>query len=326
MANNINVKKLLWDEELTNSRLELNINGKDIDNVIINTLRRISITDIPIYAFTNINITENTSIFNNNYLKLRLNNLTVLGIKSKTHIFKSSENKDIFIEEDNSLINMDDINLSIKKDNINISTLDKLTMYLNFENKTDEIISIGTNDCNFYLKEKQIKSPYPMNIQLIKLQPKQKIVFSAITELGIEKLSSIFSPVSIFTFIEKSNDNYNLILESRGQLNEKEILDVCNSNIQNQLDNIEKLIPDDDSLEGKLVLKKIDHTLGNILSSGLKRHDKVIYAGYNMPHPLDDKIIIHFKLKEGKIKSTIKDTIKYYKKIFNDLNEKIKLI
>lgn len=326
MTNNINIKKISWDTELTNSRLEFNIAGKDIDNVIVNTLRRVCITDIPVYAFTNINITENTSIFNNNYLKLRLNNLPVLGIKSKKHIFTNTKNKDIFIEEESNLVNMDDINLTINKDDVNISTLDKLTMYLNYENNTDEIVSVGTNNCKFYLKEKQIDSPYPINIQLIKLHPKQKISFSAITELGIEKSSSIFSSVSIFTFIEKSSDNYNIILESRGQLDEKEILDMCNSNIQNQLDNIGKLIPDDDSLEGKLILKKIDHTLGNILSSGLKRHNKVIFSGYSMPHPLDDKIVIHFKLKEGRIKSIIDDTLKYYKQIFNNVNEKIKLI
>ena len=34
---NISVKKILYDDIFLNSRLELNISGKDIDHIIVNT-------------------------------------------------------------------------------------------------------------------------------------------------------------------------------------------------------------------------------------------------------------------------------------------------
>jgi DNA-directed RNA polymerase subunit L len=322
---NISVKKILWDRELTNSRLEFNIKGNNINNVIVNTYKRVGTSKVPIYTFTNTDITKNTSVYNNNYLKLRLKNLPVIGIKTEKDIFIPKKNKNQIEEEEIGFINIDDINMNVNED-VNVSSLDKLTMYLEYENNSDEIVSVGTDDCKFYLKEKQIKSPYPTNVQLVKLQPKQIIKFSAITELGIEDISSIFSPVSIFTFRENSENDYDVFLESRGQLNEMEILRITYVNIMNDLDQIEKLLPEDNILEGKLTLNNIDHTLGNILSEGLQKHSNVIFAGYNMPHPLDTKIVLHFKLSKGNLKSIIIEVIEYYKKVFKLVNDNISKI
>ena len=322
----ISVKKLSWDRELTNSRLEFNVKGKDINHVIVNTLKRTGTSKVPIHTFINIDISENTSVYNNNYMKLRLKNLPVLGIKTDKNIFiKKKKKVTVNGEENIGFINIDDINMDVNE-NVNISSLDKLTMYLEYENKTDNIVSVGTDNCKFYVKEKQIKSPYPTDVQIIKLQPKQKIKLSAITELGIEELSSIFSPVSIFTYRENNDNDYDVFIEARGQLNELEILNIVQENISNDLDNIERYLPDDPVLEGQIVLKDIEHTLGNLLSSGLQTHSNIDFAGYNMPHPLDEKVLIHFKLNKGDIKSAIIDVIKYYKELFKKLNENIQKI
>lgn len=321
-VSNISVKQTLWERELVNSRLELNIKGKNINHVVVNTLKRVGTSKVPIFSFTNLNIHHNSSIFNNNYLKLRFKNLPVLGIKSNMTIYEPVKKKEEVEDEETGFINIDDVNMKVDKD-VNVSSLNKLTLYLEYENKTDKIVSVGTDDCKFYLKESQIKSPYPVNIQLIKLQPTQKIKLSAITELGIENMSSIYSPVSIFTYRENSENDYDLFLESRGQLNEYEILNITYSNIINDLENIIELLPNDKNLEGELVLKNIEHTLGNILSEGLQNHPNVDFAGYNMPHPLDNKILLHFKLNKGDLKSATIDVIKHYQNIFESLNKEI---
>ena len=320
--NKIQVKKILWDQDKHNSRLELNLTGTDIDNVIVNTLRRITMTTIPIYAFTDIKITDNTSIFNNNYLKLRLKNFPVLGIKSKEPIFLS--NDDTVLNNEIDIENNDELELNIENDDkINVSSINQLTMYLDYENNTDEIVNVGTDNCKFYLKEKQIDTPYLVNIPLVKLQPKQKIKLSAVTELGTEKSSAIFSPVSIFTFKQNDNNNYDLILESKGQLDELTILDFATKNIQNSIDNIMSKIPELTNLKGKLILENIDHTLGCILAQGLQKENDIIFAGYNMPHPLDDKIVLHYELSKNDIKTLIQKVLNNYKTIFNNLNNKI---
>ena len=71
---------LNYDSTHGNTRLELSIKGDDINYVILNTLRRTIMTNIPIYAFTEFNFKKNKSIFNGNYLKLRLKNLPFWGI------------------------------------------------------------------------------------------------------------------------------------------------------------------------------------------------------------------------------------------------------
>jgi len=48
-----------------------------------------------------------------------------------------------------------------------------------------------------------------------------------------------------------------------------------------------------------LTLKGEDHTIGNLLSKTLLSMDEVALAYYEQPHPLVDKIVVYFKLKEA---------------------------
>ena len=205
------------------SFLKLQINGANIDNTIINTIN-VTMSDIPIYMFNKFDITENTSIFNNNYIKLRLRNIPVLGIKTKESIFTPIEEK-----EDNEidLGNMTMDNVDFNNDYKQEST-EKLTMYIDYENKSNDIVTITTKDCKFYYQENEIENPYPVELPLIKLQEGQKIKMTAMTELGTVYSSmndtELYSPISIFTFRKVKDNNYEMNLESRGQLTEKEIL------------------------------------------------------------------------------------------------------
>ena len=318
---NINIKQLSWTSNI-NSRLEFTISG--VNNTIVNCLRRVTLSSIPIYVFKDIRISENTSIFNNNYMKLRINNLPVLGITTDNPIYTK---KEVIIKEDNE---MDDIDMSTNED-INSSSLKQLTMYLDKINTTDEIITIGTDDCKFYFMEKQIDSPYKLpycgNIPLIKLQPTQKIKLSAITSLGIENENSIYAAVSIFSYNLIDETSYTIALESRGQLDEKTILKYTCINLINILDRfIEKLSLKDvpTNIIGKILVIDSDHTLGTLIASGLQNHKKIKFAGYNMPHLLDQTIAFDYEMfKEDNIKDILVEIVDDFKKIFKTINNLI---
>jgi hypothetical protein len=81
------LKVVNYEKSVGNTRLELNITGTNIDYVVANTIRRTILSDVPIYAFTQFKFNKNTSIFNNNYMKLRIKNMPVLGIDNtiETH-------------------------------------------------------------------------------------------------------------------------------------------------------------------------------------------------------------------------------------------------
>lgn len=326
---------LNYDSTHGNTRLELNIKGDDINYIILNTLRRTIMTNIPIYAFTEFNIKKNKSIFNGNYLKLRLKNLPVWGLENKIDIYTPEKsNTNIVNEDDNLIINEDmgDDNQNDQQNNLNSSTLNQLTMYVDYTSTSKEIVTVTTDHAKFYYSEKKIECPYPVPIPLVKLQPEQSITFSAITSLGIEKMSAIFSAVSVCFYIEKNPNEYNFIIESKGQIDEKRIIEVAIINIINKLENIAKNAlssVDDSKTEGEIVLINEDNTMGNLLTHGLQNHKAVKFAGYNIPHLLVDKALIHYELKsKGKINDifndVIEDNIKLFKKL-QSLNKSIKL-
>jgi DNA-directed RNA polymerase subunit L len=334
-ASKIEIKPVSWDKDLMSSRLEFEIKG--VSHTIINTFRRIILGNIPIYSFNNITISENTSVFNNNYMKLRISNMPVFGIQSDNPIYIAPKKE---VKEKEEINDLNDIDINPQDDiaNINSSSLKLLTMYLDYYNNTEEIITVGTDDCKFYYIEKQISSPYPKNIPIIKLQPKQKFKMSAITELGIEEKNSIYSPVSIFSYKELSEDHYLVMIESRGQLDEKKIIQYAYDNIKMILDNFLQLVVDIDNdnsssmnTSGKFQMNNGDHTLGNLIAEGLQSHKKIKFAGYNCPHLLDKKIIFNYELnntENSDIKQIIKEIIKNYHDVFFKINkiiqEKIK--
>ena len=319
----IEIKQVSWDKEQMNSRLEFEIKG--VSHTILNTFRRVVLSNIPIYSFNNITISENTSVFNNNYLKLRISNMPVFGIYSDNPIYTPPKKEEK--EKELDINDLNDIDINPEDDKLNSSSLKLLTMYLDYYNNSDDIITVGTDDCKFYYIEKQISSPYSKNIPIIKLQPKQKFKMSAITQLGIEETNSIYSPVSIFAYKQITEEHYLAIIESRGQLDEKKIFQYAYDNIKMILDNFLQLILDTDNnnIIGKFQMNNGDHTLGNLIAEGLQTHKKIKFGGYNCPHLLDKKIIFHYELNEEKhdIKDVMKDIVNNYQDVFLKINKLI---
>jgi DNA-directed RNA polymerase subunit L len=280
------------------------------------------LSKIPIFAFKNIVITENTSIFNNNYIKLRIENIPVLGIKNNYDFLPKKEiieNIDENYTLDNQLF-QDNIDLNVNE-NIDSLNLNQLTMYLQYENKSkDDVITVTTDDAIFYVSEKKVKSPYSNPIPIIKLNPGEKISFSAITDLNIENISAVYSPVSVIRCLEKSKNEFNLILESKGQIDEKRIITVAVLNIIKMLEDFIELIPDkNNSLEGTLDIEDGDHTIGNLISFSMRKHKSVSFCGYNVPHPLGSNVNITYKITSGKLKTILSDVVDYNIKIYKNI-------
>ena len=198
------------------------------------------------------------------------------------------------------MLNIDDISLETNYE-VSSSNLKQLTLYLDKENKTKNIITVGTDDCKFYYKEKEIKSPYKVNIPLIKLQDGQNIKMTAISEIGIEKMDAMYSPASVLYFTKNTDNDYNFIIESRGQLREDTIFKYGIENVLNQLNNLKTDINDLDNIKkqkGTIEINKYDHTMGNLLSHGLKKHKDVKYSDMQCRTCLKIKLILILKLQK----------------------------
>ena len=203
-------------------------------------------------------------------------------------------------------------------------------MYINNKNKTKEITTVTSNDAKFYYDEKLIPSPYKTPIPIVKLQPNQEIAFSAISKLGTEEIDAMYSAVCICTYKQINENEFNFIIESRGQISEKRIIHVAIINIEKKLNNFIKLLNDTmhnieiDKNSGLIIVNNEDHTLGNIISRGMQQHKSITFAGYNMPHPLGKKVHIHYNLKDkSDVKDVIKDVVDYYLEIFSNIKKNL---
>ena len=216
----IKFKQDLLDKD--DSRLEVTLEGNNINHVVINTLRRVGMTDIPVYSFDQVDISENKSIFNNDYMRLRIRTLPLPNIENKIDYFDEEENNSI---KDNTILEVDEeqeenADIAIGDDNIDYNqvrqivsdTYDMITMFLDIENKSDDIMSVTTDSCSFYKNGQEIKNIYKDPLLLIKLKKDQKIKLSAISNLGKEKISSLYSAVSILTYKQLTDKKFQIRL------------------------------------------------------------------------------------------------------------------
>lgn len=315
------IKNVQYDKTKGSSRLEFIISGSKINYIMVNTLRRIILSQIPTYVFTEFTFNKNNSVFHNNFLKNQIQNLPVWGIDNKLEYYDNSlKVKNVEADEIEDL--EDNVDLSIEK-KVNSNSLEQLTMYVDFENKSNDIYTVTTDDAKFYFAQKQINNPYHVPIQLVKLQPKQIINFSVVTSVGIEEENSMYSPVSICVYDQKSDNEFNFIVESRGQLSEVKIINIATLNLIKKLENILIQVPDNNEDSGQIQINNEDHTLGNLLTHGLQHHKNIKFAGYNMTHPLEKRVIINYTLKSGKIKETIKSVINDFIETFKEIDKKI---
>jgi len=326
----INIKVLDKSSTLGDSYLKFKIESPQIDHIIANTIRRVMLANIPIYAFNEFKFEKNTGVLHNDYIKQRLRHLPIWTIDNTVDtldfVHKNMPIKENVIMEENE---DNEFNMEVEK-NINISSLKQLTLYVNFKNKTNEIVSVTTDDANFYYEEKQISSPYKTAIPLVKLQPNQEIAFSAITKIGVEEENAMYSAVCIGAYKMINPNTFEFNIESRGQITEKRILQVVLINIEKQLKNFMKLLKDDSAKikldeknnEGMIVVNNEDHTLGNLIARGMQMHKKISFAGYNLPHPRVKKVHFHYKHEDGaNIIKIIEDVVDYYTEIFSDIKK-----
>ncbi len=229
----LSIKNVSQDKTKGFSRLEFDIVGKEVDYVIVNSLRRMVLSEVPIYAYSEFTFNKNNSVFHNNFIKNQIKNLPVWGIDNKIEIYeKSKVTKNEVIDEIEDL--EDNVDLSVDK-KVDSTSLEQLTMYVDYTNKSNDVFTVTTDNAKFYFAQKQIDNPYPKPIQLVKLQPEQYINFTAVTSIGIEKDNAIYSPVSICVYEQKKEDEFRFFIESKGQITEKVILHRAILNLKKKL-------------------------------------------------------------------------------------------
>lgn len=321
------------------NNLVINFSGKSINHVILNTIKRCILTLIPIYAFepSEMIFGQNTSIFNNDYMRLRLSNFP---------IYFSSK----FKKEFNNSKTLDEAKILEYRANIGSREIDETTLLdLKFDrenfmmtinvknNSSTDIMNVETNTpgVNFYWNNDKIDHPYETPLLIIQLQPNQVFNVTCKSSLNIALKNAIYRCCSLCYYTEDNNNqsdtssNYTLYLHSRRQINEKEILiRACKIIIQKinlSINIIIKNINDkfiEESLEGTIELDGEYHTLSNLITRFLQDHSDIEYAGYAIGHPSVATIKIDYIAKDS-ISKILKDIQNNIINLFTQIMNKI---
>ena len=303
------------------------------NHVIVNTLRRVIYRQVPNYAFDskNIKFSKNTSIYNNDILKVRISNMPVLGVVNDNKTFNE------YIENNyNWVVNterpIDTLKESSKKDIDSIYENDTsiellqdsnvLTMYCKVKNddKKVELINITTDSCEFFLNEKKIPSPYKSPLLLLKLRYNEEIEFSASTKMSIPFESPIYLSVENVFFVENGDKYTFKIIPRNITLKASDIIKRAIIIIKEMLSVVLELIETSTDNTGILEINNDKFTLATLLTYYLQEHKSISYAGYKCEHLLGNKSIIYYVLKDNvDIKSVLKDTCKVISKEFDKL-------
>lgn len=359
ISNDINVKLIENADEIDGYETctsVINIVGKTVNHVIVNTLRRVILSLIPIYGFdaSNINITKNTSVFNNDMMRLRLSNFPVYFSKNLNSKYKNLKKikYDQIINPDNSLsfakeleyrANLGSAELDVTLDNTTQNITNNLTIIINVKNTSENDImdvTTMTPGVKFYFEKEQISHIYANPLLIIQLQPGQEFVCTMISSLNIGLYNAIYRPCSMCHYEQLHENSYNLTVKSRRQINEKDIIIRACKIIKEKIKNSESVIIENisnyskhnniDDLEfstehlrnGTIVIEGEQHTMGNLISRFMQDHQNITYAGYKVGHPNVNQVEIEYSCRTDII-AVIKDVCRSIISTYDNIENKV---
>ena len=235
-------------DDTYNNYVVYGIKGSKINNVIINTIRRSILEMIPTYAFDkeDIVITKNSSIYNNDYMRLRLSQFPIINVDNPRETIEKSLELEYEANITSFEQKIEDIDVIKRKEEIkNLEKSQNFTMVVNVKNTSSSVLNVttDTNGVKFYYRGKLTESPYKRKLLIIKLKPGEEFSCNAasILNIGMKYVNHQATSVCVFAEPEQQSSNeFKLNIESLKQIPEKEIIIraclIINKKLQNYLD------------------------------------------------------------------------------------------
>jgi DNA-directed RNA polymerase subunit L len=345
-ANIIIKKKQNSINGFNNNYVLFTMKGKDINYIILNSLRRVILTLVPTFAFDpeNIIIEKNSSVYNNDYMKLRLSSMPLINqsYDPKKMIIKNDSSilhKVLELEEEASKPNYENKNTLTKEEETkkkeNLKTiLDNLQISIYGKNDTSDIMSITTDSVKFTIDDKQIKSIYPNPILVLKLKPEQSRLHIKGEEFKATCISSLNIPLKnanylscLCSYEEIDPNKFELKICSFRQISEETIVNHACKIIIMKLEQIkEKIINaikthdnDEALVEARLIIDNENHTMGNLITRVIQDHPDIEFCGYNVDHLYVNKLTLRYKTNGKSIIDILETSINYLIKLYQHL-------
>lgn len=319
----IKIKQISKQEfkNLQSSQLTLELSGKTVTTALVNTLRRLSYDYVPTYAFPSelITIDKNVSVFDNDYMRLRLSEITIPNITNKIDYLDDQYWRNVNFSNPERDKHPDDNKI--------------LELYVNAKNDTKEIMNVTTENTRVFENGVELKEVFSSKFPslIIQLRPGGSFSCRCVAALSVGKVNHIFCAAGNAYFDEDNSNKFMLTLESQGQISEYEILYKSCIIIKEKLKATKELLKEQyndakikDVTKLKVELKNEDHTLGNIINEYLQDHKGVLFAGLSKPSLLIDTVVITMETLKKDPLIPLLETIDYVGKIFDNIQVQIK--
>lgn len=281
------------------TKLTLEIEGDDVYYPVVNSIRKVCINQIPIYAFhkSQINITKDTSVFDRTYMRCRLSQLPITNlngtikedVKNEVEFLSTKYYKDVDFTSTDFVKNPYDNQ--------------QIEFYTNKKNNgPDEIMNITTDDLIIRINNevipvnKMYSSDYPMLLCQLRLDEEFECSMKANVATG--EFDTIFDSANVY-YAQLTPHKYRFMMESAGQLTELEILKrgllILCEKLRIVSDRLLNKNYNSSILKNNIALFEItdeDYTCGGILNYCLQNMDEVIYSGIAKPTFMEKKILI----------------------------------
>lgn len=307
-------------KDLQSGQLTLALSGKTVNATLVNTLRRLTMDYIPTYAFHSglITIEKNTSIFNNDYMKLRLSQLTIPNLHVPVTFLEDKYWKDV------------DFRNPEREKHPNDNKM--IEIYLNVTNKTDSIMNVTTEHLKIFEDGTEIKDKFDANFPLLIIQLRPGEVFSCrcVGVLAIGMVNNIWAGAGQ-SYLKEINDNeYHLIVESQGQMDEYELLHKSCEIIKEKIKITRKMINTkyniglaQDATLIKLEFENEDHTLCGLINEYLQENKNVLFSGVSKPNPLIDIMKIVFQTLRNNPFQFLDETLDFIVELFDNIQSQL---
>lgn len=299
------------------SQLTLRFSGKSCNSTVVNTLRRAVLDYIPTYSFhpSMIDITSNTSIFDNDIMRLRLSQIVIPNINNKIDVLTDEYWKNVDFTDKDRLKHPKDV--------------DTYDLYISKVNKSDVNINVTLNDSVFIKNDNEEESPFDSKHPPLVVQLRHGEEFSCKMRavLGVGKLNGIFSGAGT-SYYSEEKDGYVLVVESAGQCTESELLKKACVVVKSKMEEVKsvvKTVYTDTENQNKILIKlpNYDMTTGNIINEFLQDHKKVKFSGVTKPDMNVEEVQILLVTEDSKPLAPFFDTVDYVSKLFSKIQEQL---
>ncbi len=315
---NIKEQKYITDN-FDSSCLTLDISGKDVNYAIINSLRKVCVDQIPIYALhrSKIKILRNSSVYDGTDMEVRLSQLPIKRVNHDVLLLPLKYYKNVNFADPKLERHPDD------KTNIEF--------YLNIKNNgPDKVLYVTTNDLRISLNNDIVENSKIFGngepITLVQLCPGEEFECSMKGVLAVGELDGIFNASNSY-YEEITENQYIFSIESNGQFTEYELLLKGIQIIIEKLKIIKENIAQEqysiiltENNSAKIEIKNEDYTCGGPINYTLQNMKEVIFAGVSRPNFMEKNIALTFSVNKNYksidiLNTAIDKTISLYENI-----------